>query len=591
MLTALLLSMPAMAQQVTDGEVPALNAQLFQPTIDGDRSLWLNDSRVGESGTWTSRFLLQWLNDPLLYINDDGEQTPLVDDVYQLDLMGGYVVGPVRVGLDVPVYLRSVNDIAGETGLGDIALDLKGGLLDRTENPFGVALDARLAVPSATVDTALGTDGLSWEFEGIIDREFGETLIAVNLGTRGLPEVELENVTLNDQLFYGIFGAYDLTDASGLSLELVGHASYGSFDNAAANPLEAVLGGWHRLSQSNLLLRGGVGVGLNSAIGAPSSRLLLALAYEPPDRDPDADGLLGRKDACPEVPEDFDGYEDTDGCPERTLVTVRFVDMEHELVGGVLSEVNGVAGGAEITVELDSGTWPVSAKAEEYDEVLTDIEVPDGPPVERSIVMQEAIKPGRLVVFLKDTQGNPLTGIVLINGAEHAISGQMTTEHLPGTVVVTGVVEDYIRKAEEVEIQPQVSSHVELVLERRLAEVTAERIDIRDSVYFETNKAIIKPESFPLLNQVAAILKEHEEILLLRVEGHTDIRGSDSANLSLSRRRAAAVRTYLIEQGVDAERLVSEGFGERKPIAEGNNEAAWSRNRRVDFFIAERAEE
>ena len=57
-------------------------------------------------------------------------------------------------------------------------------------------------------------------------------------------------------------------DVSGIGLELAGHGSYGAFDNAAANPLEAILGGWYRLSESNLLLRGGVGTGLNSAISA-----------------------------------------------------------------------------------------------------------------------------------------------------------------------------------------------------------------------------------------------------------------------------------------------------------------------------------
>ena len=591
MLTPLLLTTMAMAQEVSDGNVPALNAQLFQPTIDGNHTLWLNDSSIGESSTWTGRGLVQWLNNPLLYIAGDGEVRPLVDDVFQLDLMGGYVAGPVRLGVDVPLYLRSVNDIASETGLGDIAIDLKGGLVDRAEQPVGAALSARLGVPTATVDTALGTQELSWEFEGILDREFGDGLVMLNLGTRGLPEVQLENVPLGNQLFYGVAGSYALSDVSGLSLELAGHGSYGAFDNAAANPLEGLLGGWVRLPTRNLLLRGGVGTGLNGAIGAPRSRLLLAVAYEPPDRDPDLDGLLGRKDACPDSPEDLDGYEDTDGCPEPTQVTVRFIDMTESLIPDVQSEVGGIRGSAKLTVPLEAGTWPVSADAEDYDTLTEQLVVPAGPPIERAFVMKESIKPGRLVISIKDTDGNPLTGMALLNGAEHPISGMMTTEHLPGTIVVAGGVPDFMRQAVEVEVIARESQRIDLVLEPLLAEVTAERIDIRDSVYFETNKAVIMPESFPLLNQVAQLLDTHEEITLIRIEGHTDSRGSAAANLSLSRRRAAAVRTYLIEQGVTAERLVSEGFGERRPISKGNNEVAWSQNRRVDFFIAERAEE
>ena len=588
MVAALLLSSLASAQQVTDGDVPAINAQLFQPTVDGNQTLWLNDSTVGEPGAWTSRFVLQWLNEPLLYIKD-GEPTPMVDDVFQLDLMVGHVVGPVRLGLDAPLYLRSVNERAGETGLGDIALDVKGALLTEDTHRVGAAIDVRLGFLTATVDTALGADGLTWEIEGILDKELGEARVALNLGTRGLPEVTLANVTLNDQLFFGLAGAYRVTETSGLSLEVAGHASYGALDNIAANPVEAILSTWYRPPKRSVLLRGGVGTGLNSAIGAPTSRVLLALAYDVPDRDPDADGILGRHDACPEAPEDVDSYQDTDGCPEPTQVTIRFVDGSSALVSGVRSEVNGESGGSELTVNLEAGTWPVSATGANYDDIIIDVDVLSGAPIEHVVVMESAIKPGRLVISLQDPSGNPLTGAVLINGAEYKVSGQMTTEHLPGAVVVTGVVEGFIHKAEEVEVKQRSSTRVAIVLDKRLAEVTSERITIHDSVYFELNKAIIKEESFSLLNQVAMLLKENREILLLRVEGHTDSRGSDTANLNLSRRRAAAVRTYLIQQGVEAERLISEGFGERRPIAEGDNEAAWVQNRRVDFFITKQA--
>ncbi|MCA9488804.1 MAG: OmpA family protein, partial [Myxococcales bacterium] len=61
-------------------------------------------------------------------------------------------------------------------------------------------------------------------------------------------------------------------------------------------------------------------------------------------------------------------------------------------------------------------------------------------------------------------------------------------------------------------------------------------------------------------------------------------------NLELSKKRAASVREYFIEKGIAPERLTSEGYGETRPLDPANNEAAWSKNRRVDFFI-ERWEE
>jgi len=71
----------------------------------------------------------------------------------------------------------------------------------------------------------------------------------------------------------------------------------------------------------------------------------------------------------------------------------------------------------------------------------------------------------------------------------------------------------------------------------------------------------------------------------LRIEGHTDNVGSDSTNLDLSLRRARAVRAFLIQAGVKAERLEANGFGETKPVDTNRTSAGRSRNRRVEFVI------
>jgi outer membrane protein OmpA-like peptidoglycan-associated protein len=128
---------------------------------------------------------------------------------------------------------------------------------------------------------------------------------------------------------------------------------------------------------------------------------------------------------------------------------------------------------------------------------------------------------------------------------------------------------------------------VEVELRPTQVELTVEKIEIKGEVYFETAKATIQPESFPLLDEVAQVMVDHPEVLRLRIEGHTDSRGNDSYNLQLSKDRAASVLAYLVEHGVPAERLESEGFGETKPLVRGENAAAWEKNRRVDFFVAQ----
>ena len=115
-------------------------------------------------------------------------------------------------------------------------------------------------------------------------------------------------------------------------------------------------------------------------------------------------------------------------------------------------------------------------------------------------------------------------------------------------------------------------------------QITSGKLVILESVYFQTNKAKILARSFPLLDNVVAVLKAHEK-LVIQVEGHTDSQGNDAYNKSLSQRRAEAVVAYLIGKGIDKARLVAEGFGEENPVASNKTKNGRAQNRRVVFTI------
>jgi OOP family OmpA-OmpF porin len=123
--------------------------------------------------------------------------------------------------------------------------------------------------------------------------------------------------------------------------------------------------------------------------------------------------------------------------------------------------------------------------------------------------------------------------------------------------------------------------------EPKRVEVQADQIVIREKIQFETDQAVIKSESFDLLNEIARVLSDHPQIKRVSIEGHTDSAGSDKYNQKLSDKRAAAVRTYLTEHGVTADRLTSKGWGEAKPIADNADEAGREQNRRVEFIIVQ----
>ncbi|MCB0710893.1 MAG: OmpA family protein [Ignavibacteriae bacterium] len=104
------------------------------------------------------------------------------------------------------------------------------------------------------------------------------------------------------------------------------------------------------------------------------------------------------------------------------------------------------------------------------------------------------------------------------------------------------------------------------------------------NIEFDLNKATIKPESLPLIREVADAMKRYPD-MLLEVRGHTDDQGSDEYNLKLSERRADAVAEALIDMGVSRLRLSIKGFGESRPLVPNDSEENRRKNRRTEFVI------
>jgi outer membrane protein OmpA-like peptidoglycan-associated protein len=117
-----------------------------------------------------------------------------------------------------------------------------------------------------------------------------------------------------------------------------------------------------------------------------------------------------------------------------------------------------------------------------------------------------------------------------------------------------------------------------------LVSVTQDKIELHQAVFFATGRATIMPRSFAMLDEVADVLKTRPT-MQVRVEGHTDTRGSRASNMRLSQARADSVKAYVVGRGVEASRLASVGFGPDKPIETNKTAAGRERNRRVEFMI------
>jgi OOP family OmpA-OmpF porin len=219
-----------------------------------------------------------------------------------------------------------------------------------------------------------------------------------------------------------------------------------------------------------------------------------------PDPDNDADGIPDTADKCPNEPEDRDGFEDEDGCPDPD------------------NDKDGILDAAD--------------KCPNEPEDRDGFEDEDGCP----------------------DPDNDKDGIL------------DAADKCPNEF---GVPPDGCPK------------------KYNLVVVTEQKIELKQTVFFDTNRATIKPMSFALLNDVGQAMKDNPKIVV-EIQGHTDSVGDDNFNLKLSQKRAESVRTYLIKKGITSERMVAKGYGENVPIADNRTAAGRAQNRRVEFVITTR---
>ncbi len=261
-----------------------------------------------------------------------------------------------------------------------------------------------------------------------------------------------------------------------------------------------------------------------------------------PDVDKDGDGVGDKDDLCVDDPEDKDGFQDEDGCPDAD------------------NDADGVPDTADKCAD----------EAEDKDGFQDDDGCPDPDNDQDGIADADDRCPiaGEDKDGFEDEDGCP----ELDNDRDGVLDA---ADKCPNEKETINGNEDEDGCPDE---------------GKSLVAVSVTRIEISDKVYFDFDKATIQKRSFNLLNQVALILKANSQITKVRIEGHTDDKGADDYNMKLSQDRAAAVRSYLIEEGgVAAERLVAEGYGETKPAKPNTSKRNRDFNRRVEFTILEPA--
>ncbi len=255
-----------------------------------------------------------------------------------------------------------------------------------------------------------------------------------------------------------------------------------------------------------------------------------------PPKDQDGDGLLDSVDRCPDEPENHDGFEDDDGCPD-----------DRDTDGDRITDSNDscVLDPEDTDRYLDRDGCPdadndLDGIADASDTCPIDAEDPDG---------------------FEDENGCP----DLDNDRDSVAD-----------------LEDQCPN----EIGPADGEPKGCPKQPALAVVTDCEVKITEQIHFAYNKDVIRRESFPVLDAVVDILNRNPDIKL-EVQGHTDNRGAANYNKSLSQRRSAAVMKYLVTHGIAQDRLRSAGYGFDRPLVPNDSDRNRALNRRVQFMRTE----
>jgi peptidoglycan-associated lipoprotein len=105
-----------------------------------------------------------------------------------------------------------------------------------------------------------------------------------------------------------------------------------------------------------------------------------------------------------------------------------------------------------------------------------------------------------------------------------------------------------------------------------------------EDIYFAYDSSALSPQAQDILRKKAAFLKANSNVKVT-IEGHCDERGTNEYNLALGEARARSAKAFLVDLGIPAARVATISYGEERPIAKGQSEDAWSKNRRAHFVI------
>lgn len=579
MCVGVLYASAAFAQDETtpdQAEVDGVNVQMFRPSIFGGHFVAIEDARTLTRWSPGIAVIGDYANSVWSkYDEDDELEFDFVSEMSTAHLMAALGLWNwVSIGVDVPLHLtrkRTFENIETGAGLspeleewrevGDVRAEMKLGILREEKHWLGLALAPYVIIPTDVEEHLNGENRVTGGGMLALEHDFGPLNVGLNGGYLYRGTNDFFGTEIGDAIRFGagIGNQYD----SGFFWSLEGwghHFAIEDTELVRPTPVEwtAVLG-WRFGERGPKLFAGG-GTGVMSGIGAPQYRVLAGLSYY---------YVRG----------------------EKAELRVRVIDAAGSPVNASLA-IDGPEGqvlqmaqdGSYTLKNAKPGAYTVTGSKDGYQDDTKSAVLKSGQGVEIVLTLNAIVAKATTVTFVVTDKctGDPVDAMVTVQGGEvmSATGGATGKKDIAAGAFKADVkAAGYQLKTVDFSATNETDTTVEVKL--------YPEIKALGSVYFAVNKDKILPQSFVVLDDVAAQIKKLCEFNKVVIEGHTDSDGSDAANLDLSQRRAASVRQYLIGKGIDPAKLEPMGFGESQPISSNETADGKAQNRRVEFKIVE----
>ncbi len=609
---------PARAQQdqlVPAGNGDGMDTHLFRPAVDSKGFFSVNGSDILGANDVSFGLILDYGRN-ILRTNKDRVQTAtyagrganaLIRDSFQGTLSFNYgIANMLVVGVAMPVVLMS-GDASNDIGPGGAA-NYNTGRLD-VQKPADVSLHAKLritrvdkgiglaaiikgGVPTGSAPRDAAADPGVWYWpQVVVENQFGASRalkLGLNVGYRGhtgknpqffldqngMKELAEGNLEYGNLGTFGLGLAYRATDSVDLVAETYGTYLLGANSDAKQKLSQEVVAGLKLFVENNsyLMIGGGSRYGaVSTGFEAADARILLGFVFEPSIGDRDGDGYKDDVDQCPDEPEDFDGYQDQDGCPDPDNDNDGILDV-NDRCPNVPEDRDGD--------QDEDGCPEATLHDRDGDGILDkDDKCPDKPEDKDGFQDQDGcpdLDNDKDGILDKDDQ--------CPNQPEDK-DGFQDEDGCPDPDNDNDQIPDVKDKCPNKPETYNGFQDEDGCPDKGKVIIEGSDIVILDKVQFKTASAEILPASKSILDAVAATLKGHPEFKVVEIAGHADERGNDNYNLKLTRDRAHSVLSALVSRGISRDRLVSQGYGEYCPLDEAHTPKAWEKNRRVEFKV------